>query len=114
MEDPTPDSKTIEYVKSKLDEMSLNMEKLGIAEYVELLNNPHRLFRVNFWAGVARGFGMAIGFTVLAALVIYILQKIVVLNMPVIGNFIADIVNIVVNQLGGGGHVFSGSGGGKI
>ena len=89
----------LETLGNKIDEISLNMEKLGIAEYVAMIENPRRLFWVNFWQGVARGFGMAIGFTILAGLVIYILQKIVVMNTPVIGNFIADIVNIVQNQL---------------
>lgn len=86
-------------INSKLDEISKDMEKLGIAEYIEMLNHPRRLFFINFWAGIARGFGMAIGFTILAALVIYILQKMVVLNMPLIGDFIADLVNIVQYQL---------------
>ncbi|PKM76353.1 MAG: hypothetical protein CVU90_13065 [Firmicutes bacterium HGW-Firmicutes-15] len=102
------------YLKSlseKIDELAISMEKLGIAEYVEMLNNPRRLFRINFWSGVARGFGMAIGFTVLAAVVLYAMQQIVVLNMPVIGNFIADLVNIVQNQLNVGGSVFQSHGG---
>lgn len=89
----------LERLNNKIDEMAINMEKLGIAEYVSMIENPRRLFWVNFWQGVARGFGMAIGFTILAGLVIYILQRIVVLNTPVIGNFIAEIVNIVQNQL---------------
>jgi len=98
-------------VIQKLDNVSLKMEKLGIAEYVEMLNNPRRLLFINFWSGVVRGFGMAIGFTLLAALVLYILQKIVVLNTPLIGNFIADIVNIVQNQLKVDGSVFQSHGG---
>lgn len=106
MERQTNEDKLLDRINARLDEISANMEKMGIAEYVEMLNNPHRLFRINFWAGVARGFGMAIGFTILAALVIYILQQIVVLNMPVIGKFVADIVNIVVNELGAGGKRF--------
>lgn len=93
------DRKYLEMLGNKIDEMSLNMEKLGIAEYVTMIENPRRLFWVNFWQGVARGFGMAIGFTILAGLVIYVLQRLVVLNTPVIGSFIAEIVNIVQNQL---------------
>jgi len=89
----------LSYVQLKLDEISYNMEKLGIAEYMEMLHNPRRLFRTNFWAGVYRGFGMAIGFTILAGVVIYILQEIITLNIPVIGDFIAEIVKIVQNQL---------------
>lgn len=89
----------LEKLSNKIDEMALNMEKLGIAEYVSMIENPRRLFWVNFWQGVARGFGMAIGFTILAGVVVYLLQKLVVLNTPLIGSFIADIVNIVQNQL---------------
>lgn len=93
------EKKYLEILGNKIDEISLNMEKLGIAEYVAMIKNPRHLFWVNFWQGVARGFGMAIGFTILAAVVIYLLQRLVVLNAPLIGNFIADIVNIVQNQL---------------
>jgi hypothetical protein len=96
----------IDKLGQKIDEISLAMEKMGIAQYVEMLNHPWRLLRINFWSGVARGLGMAIGFTVLAALVIYVLQKIVGLNMPVIGNFIALIVKMVINQLHPGGNAF--------
>lgn len=89
----------LEKVSRKLDEISLSMEKLGIAEYVEMLRNPRRLFFINFWAGLSRGFGMAIGFTILGAIVLYVLQKLIVLNVPLIGDFIADLVNIVQIQL---------------
>ncbi|MDD2621376.1 MAG: DUF5665 domain-containing protein [Syntrophomonadaceae bacterium] len=93
------DKSNLDIINQKLDELSLSMEKLGIAEYVEMLRNPRRLFFINFWAGLSRGFGMAIGFTVLAAVVIYILQRLIVLNVPLIGDFIADLVNIVQIQL---------------
>jgi len=101
------DDSRLNILAQKIDDIALSMEKLGIAEYVEMLNSPRRLFFLNFWAGVYRGFGMAIGFTILAAVVLYILQKIVVLNMPLIGNFIAEIVNIVQNQLHVDGTVFN-------
>jgi hypothetical protein len=43
---------------------------------------------------------MAIGFTILAAVVLYLLQRVILLNLPLIGDFIADIVQIVQKQLG--------------
>ncbi len=89
----------LSYIQLKVDEISYNMEKLGVAEYLEMLHNPRRLFFTNFWVGVYRGFGMAIGFTILAGLVIYMLQEIITLNIPVIGDFIAEIVKIVQNQM---------------
>jgi hypothetical protein len=109
--EPVDKNGNFKELNKKIDEIALNMEKLGISEYIEMLNNPRRLFLVNLWAGIARGFGMAIGFTVLAALVIYILQKIIILNIPVIGDFIADIVKIVQDQLQVGGTVFKSTGG---
>ena len=102
---PADDKGHMEKISRQLDEISLRMEKLGIAEYVEMLHNPRRLVFFNFWTGLVRGFGMAIGFTLLAALVIYVLQQLVVLNTPLIGDFIADIVNIVQNQLKPGGGI---------
>lgn len=83
----------------KMEELSVRIEKLNLTEYLELYRNPSRLLYLNFLAGVARGFGMAIGFTLLGALVIYVLQKMVILKLPVIGDFIADIIKIVQNEL---------------
>ncbi len=87
------------YLARKIDELGTAMEKMKLAEYVDLLNRPGRLFFINFFAGVARGLGMAVGFTLLGALLIYTLQRLQVLNLPVIGEFIADIVKIVQNNL---------------
>ncbi|WP_073089322.1 DUF5665 domain-containing protein [Thermosyntropha lipolytica] len=90
----------------KVDELAVNMEKMRLAEYMELLENPRRLLWLNFLIGLARGFGTAIGFTMLAALVLYFLQQMIVLNIPVIGSFIADIVAIVQAQLKVGGFIY--------
>lgn len=83
----------------KIDELGVALEKMKLAEYVELLNRPSRLFYINFFAGVARGFGMAVGFAILGAFLIYMLQKLQVLNLPVIGGLIAEIVKIVQTNL---------------
>ncbi|MDR1615441.1 MAG: DUF5665 domain-containing protein [Syntrophomonadaceae bacterium] len=82
-----------------MDKIYLCMEKMSIAEYVELLYNPGKLLWPNFLSGLLRGFGMAVGFTLLAALVIYLLNILNFLNIPLIGKFIADIVEIVQNNL---------------
>lgn len=82
----------------KLEEFSLHMEKIKLAEYVKLLENPPRLLWINFITGIARGLGMAVGFTLLGALLVYILGHMV--NLPLIGSFIAEIVRIVQFQLG--------------
>jgi len=89
----------LDLIYARLDDLSRAMEKTGITEYVEMLHRPRRLFFINFGIGIARGFGMAIGFTLLAALVIYFLRQIILLNIPVIGKFIADLIEIVQREL---------------
>jgi hypothetical protein len=93
------EEKLMRHLYQKLDDLSVQIEKLNLTEYLELLRNPRRLLYVNFLGGVARGFGMAIGFTLLGALVIYILQRLVILRLPFIGDFIADIIRIVQKEL---------------
>ena len=43
--------------------------------------------------------GIAIGFTFFAATIIYVLQLLGALNLPIVGDYIADIVRIVQRQL---------------
>ncbi|WHX47649.1 DUF5665 domain-containing protein [Paenibacillus woosongensis] len=75
------------------------LEQSRIIEYAELLYHPWSLIWRNVLAGVARGVGIAIGFTFFAATIIYILQILGALNLPIIGDYIADIVRIVQRQL---------------
>ncbi len=85
----------INALNKKIDDMSLKMEKMKFVDYVYFLEHPRKMLWANFVGGLARGFGIAIGFTLLGALVIYILNKIVQINLPYIGQFISDIVEIV-------------------
>ena len=86
------DNKSLE---EKISKLAYTLEKAQISDYVSLLENPKKLLYLNFLAGVSRGLGMAIGFTLLGALALYMLQKIVMLNLPLISDFIADIVRMV-------------------
>ncbi|WP_350344868.1 DUF5665 domain-containing protein [Proteinivorax tanatarense] len=83
----------------KGEEISHQMEKYNIAEYISILNNPKRYLMINFLAGLARGFGIAVGFTILGAVVVYFLQRVMLLNLPVIGDFIAEIVKLVQQNM---------------
>lgn len=89
----------IEALKEKVDQLSLNLERMKLAEYVELLNKPARLLYVNFISGLARGLGIAVGFTLLGAVLLVMLQRLVVLHLPVISDFIAQIIRLVQLQL---------------
>jgi hypothetical protein len=86
-------------INKKIDRIALNMEKFKLVDYVYYLENPRKMFYSNFIGGLARGFGAAIGFTLLGALFIYLLQAVVRMNLPVIGEFISEIVNIVQDNM---------------
>jgi hypothetical protein len=86
-------------LKDKVENLALVMEKMKIAEYVEYINDTRKMLAANFLAGIARGLGMAVGFTILGALLIYFLRQLVVLNLPLIGDFIAKIVELVNESL---------------
>ncbi|MEZ4357649.1 MAG: DUF5665 domain-containing protein [Eubacteriales bacterium] len=81
-------------LNQKVNELLLMLEKMKLVEYLSHLNRPRRIIWVNFLGGLARGFGSAIGFILLGALFIYILQQIVLSNIPAIGEFVAKIMNI--------------------
>lgn len=89
----------IRHINKKLDEMALKMEKMKFVDYVYFLEHPRKMLWANFVNGMARGFGIAIGFTLLGAVVIYILNIIVQYNLPYIGEFISDIVKIVQSSM---------------
>lgn len=78
-----------------LNKVCIQLEKSRIGDYVDLMQNPYRMIALNFFSGVARGFGIAFGFAILGAFVIYLLQKLVVLNLPIIGGFVAEVVKLV-------------------
>ncbi len=89
----------IDEMHGMLHKLALSLEKSRIADYTQLLNRPLRLIWLNILSGTARGVGIAIGFTFFAATIIYLLQILGALNLPIVGDYIADIVRIVQRQL---------------
>ena len=65
------------------------------SKYSEIIISPKKLFWRSFLSGIARGIGSAIGFSLLGAILIYLLRYIVMLNLPVIGAFLKDIWKII-------------------
>jgi len=67
------------------------LEKMRLAEYIAYLNRPRRLLWFNFLVGLVRGLGTALGAGLLAGIAYFLLKRIVVLNLPVIGGFISEL-----------------------
>ncbi len=71
------------------------LEKGNVQELVYILGNKKEIAKRNFIAGIFRGIGIGIGVTIVSAIIIYFLQRLVRLNLPGISKFINDIVDIV-------------------
>lgn len=96
---PRSDNDKIEELHTLTNRLANELERSRIAQYTELLNRPWKLIGLNLLSGAARGVGIAIGFTFFAATIIYVLQVLGALNLPIVGDYIADIVRIVQRQL---------------
>ncbi|MDI9442079.1 MAG: hypothetical protein GX101_04215 [Firmicutes bacterium] len=93
------ESGLLQALLAKIEELILSLERANMAEYIQLWREPRRLLYLNFLAGIARGFGLAIGFTVVGAFFLYGLGKVASWNLPIVGEFVAEIARIVQNEL---------------
>lgn len=83
----------------KMYEIEAKLERTNFTAFMELLQKPARLIFLNFIGGLARGFGIAIGLTIIASLFVVFLTYLADLNLPIIGRYIAELVKIVNQQL---------------
>lgn len=81
--------------QKQINSLAHVLERINLSEYITYLNNPRRMLLLNFVNGLVRGLGIALGATILAGIVLIFLKKLVFLNLPVIGGFIAELVKIV-------------------
>ena len=82
-------------INSKIDRLSEILERSNIEDFAYIVGNKKQIIIRNFLAGIFRGVGIGIGITIITAILIMILRNLVALNIPVIGEYISDIVEIV-------------------
>ncbi|WP_288009111.1 DUF5665 domain-containing protein [Kyrpidia sp.] len=92
-------AETAARIEEPLRTLAAYLERGNFAEYVYMVTRPSRLIWINLISGLSRGVGIGVGFTLIAALLVYLLQALAVYNLPVIGGFIAELVKIVQAQL---------------
>lgn len=85
--------------KKQMDKINKSIEKSNLEEMSYIMGNKKEIFLKNLLAGIARGVGIGLGVTVITAILVVIAQRIVTLNIPVIGEYIADIVEIVQRKM---------------
>ena len=87
--------KKVNRLNSSIEKLSEMLEKGNFVELTYILGSKKEIIKRNLMAGIFRGVGIGIGVTIITAILVMSLQKIVTLNIPVIGEYIADIVEIV-------------------
>ena len=77
------------------EQLTRTMEKTRIAEYVDYLEHPGRLLWSNFLIGLARGLGGTVGLAIVLGAFFFVVQNLIMLNLPVISDFIADFIRMI-------------------
>ena len=71
-------------LENQIENLNKTLAESNIREFAELLGNSKKLLLKNLIAWISRGICIGIGVTVITAILIILLQKIVTLNIPVI------------------------------
>lgn len=82
-------------LRKTVNSFAYTLEKAHFLDYVQYASNEKRIFRRAFLTGLLRGFGTAVGVTVLGAVIIYAFQALAKSNLPYIADFISDIIDII-------------------
>lgn len=86
-------------LKTQVDRLLSSMERMRFEEYLRYVDNRPRQLVNSFLLGVARGAGTAVGFAVLGALLVLLLQRLARNSLPVIGGFLAELAHLVLERL---------------
>ena len=82
-------------IYDKLEALVSRIELLRLDAYLTYVRNWKQRLLMDFLSGIARGVGFSVGFTLLGALILYLLRNAAMSNLPIIGQFLADWVQIV-------------------
>ena len=87
--------KLVKSLNESLTKLNNNLIKYNMHKLIYILGSKKEILTRNIIAGLARGVGIGIGVTIITAIIVYLLQKVVKLNIPIISEYIIDIINIV-------------------
>ena len=69
-------NKNIDYLKICVDNLNKAIEKSRIYEFSEVIGNSKKMIFKNFFSGVFKGVGIGIGFYIITAVVVLLLNYI--------------------------------------
>lgn len=78
-----------------IERLTNTLERMHLDDYLEYVSNRRRMIANNLLYGMVRGLGFAIGFSILGAIAIVILKNLISENIPVIGDFAAEVIHAI-------------------
>jgi len=84
----------------RFERLIQRLELMHLDAFLRYVHDWRKRLFFDFLSGIARGVGFSIGFSVLGALLLYLLRNMALSNLPVIGQFVAQLVRIVESNLG--------------
>ena len=88
-----------EHLVARLERIFSALERMRLDEYVEYVSNRKRMIFNNIFYGILRGLGFSFGFTILGAVGVVIIKHLVVENVPLIGDFLAEVINAIQERI---------------
>ena len=66
-----------------------------LRDYLYYLSDTKRIIFNNFLAGLFKGIGNAVGFFIIGAVIVYLISLLASRNLPIIGDFLEEIINLI-------------------
>lgn len=87
------------WLLARLREAVEHIERLQLTDYLRYADNMRRVLWVNFVGGVARGFGFAVGFTLLSAAALVMLERFSMRSSPALERFFDEVLQLLKQNL---------------
>jgi len=98
-EEPSQTEPSNAKLLERIEEISDDVQKFTMADYIKFIKSPRRMILYNFLAGLVRGLGIAVGITFLGAIFLLVLFRLAEANIPVIGEFLARLIRVIQTHL---------------
>ena len=82
-------------MQEKMERFIAAAERMRLGEYVRYQSDLKRRLRDAFLQGIMRGLGAMVGFALLGTLFILLLKNLASRNLPVISDFLAQVITMV-------------------
>ncbi len=86
---------SLERIERYLLMIMQRMDKAGFYDYLMYIGDTRRFIKRNLLAGLMRGLGAAIGFSILGAIIILLLRGLAESSIPYIADIITQIIDII-------------------